>query len=319
MATTSLVCAAHSPLLYCYERAPDGWAELQTAFSERSEAIRAFAPELVIAFTSDHYNGFFLDLMPAFCVGLKAESVNDIGGFPGPLNVPTDEAEALTIYLRGSGFDMAVSQKMKVDHALSQTLKIMLGELDAAPVIPVFINCINKPFVPFKRSRLLGEAIGNYVRALDKRVLLLGSGGLSHNPTRYYPAFGDGDEKVTAYQLTGGKEAPSLTHEEWLQRLNDMHIEGAKMLVNGSRTKADLKLNPEVDEHFLDLAVSGNLIEVDSWVPEILVQKAGIGWMEMHTWIAAIAANAAGGGPEPTVDFYGEMLEIGIAAGVMHA
>ena len=316
---TSLVCSSHSPLMYCYAREPEGWDDLQRVFAERKAAIEAFAPDLVFAFTSDHFNGFFLDLMPSFCVGLSAEAVGDIGGFPGPLDVPEDEARAVVDHLRGHNFDTAVSLDMKVDHAISQTLTVMLGALDRYPVIPIFINCINEPFVAFKRSRQFGECIGRYAREQDKRILFLGSGGMSHNPTRYYPAFGSGEQEVTAYQLTGGKSDASLTKDEWLTRLHEMHIEGAQMLVDGSRTKADLKLNPEVDRAFLDLMVNGQLDVVDDWVPANTVVKAGIGWMEMHTWIAAIAANEAAGGERPTVDFYGEMLEIGIAAGVAHA
>lgn len=316
---TSLVCSSHSPLLYCYAREPERWNELQRVFSERKAAIEAFAPDIVVAFTSDHFNGFFLDMMPAFCVGTRAEAIGDIGGFPGPLNVPEQDARTLIDHLRAAGFDVSVSQDMKVDHAISQTLTIMLGGLDSVPVVPVFINCINEPFVAFGRSRQFGETIGRYVTGLDKRVLFLGSGGLSHNPTRYYPSFGSGGQEVTAYQLSGGKTDESLSKEEWLARLEVMHIEGAQMLVDGSRTKADLKLNEEVDRTFLDLMVQDRLAELDSWEPPDIVAQAGIGWMEMHTWIAAIAANCAAGGRVPVVDFYGEMLELGISAGVAHA
>lgn len=84
---TRLICASHSPLMYCYKKEPAQWRELQSAFKEQVEAIKKFDPELVIAFGSDHFNGFFLRLMPAFCVGLQAEAVGDIGGFPGVLNV----------------------------------------------------------------------------------------------------------------------------------------------------------------------------------------------------------------------------------------
>ncbi|MEM9208803.1 MAG: hypothetical protein AAGA61_06125, partial [Pseudomonadota bacterium] len=124
---------------------------------------------------------------------------------------------------------------------------------------------------------------------------------------------------VTAYQLTGGKSTPSLSKQEWLVRLHDMHIEGAQMLVDGTRTKADLKLNPTVDGEFLQLMVEDRLEAVDDWAPAEIVAQAGIGWMEMHTWVAAAAASRSAGGSRPVVDFYGEMLEIGIAAGVAHA
>ena len=119
---TSLVCASHSPLLYCYAKQPRDWEKLQRAFSARAQAITDFEPELVIAFGSDHFNGFFLKTMPAFCVGLSAEAVGDIGGFAGPLNVPEELSLNCVEYLRANDIDSAVSYKMTVDHAFSQTI-----------------------------------------------------------------------------------------------------------------------------------------------------------------------------------------------------
>jgi 2,3-dihydroxyphenylpropionate 1,2-dioxygenase len=188
---TRLICASHSPLLYCYKKEPEKWEELQSSFKAQSEAIRAFDPELVIAFGSDHFNGFFLKMMPSFCVGFKATAVGDIGGFSGSLDVPEDLAKDLVSDLRKNEIDTSFSYKMTVDHAFSQTIHLMLGGLSARPVIPVFINCINPPFVRFIRSRLLGEAIGRFSTKLGKRVLFLASGGMSHHPKSYYPALGD--------------------------------------------------------------------------------------------------------------------------------
>ena len=91
--STLLICASHSPLLYCFDKAPDDWENLQQAFRDREQAIREFDPELVIAFGGDHFNGFFLKLMPSFCVGLEAQAVGDIGGFEGSLDVPWYESD----------------------------------------------------------------------------------------------------------------------------------------------------------------------------------------------------------------------------------
>lgn len=315
---TRLVCASHSPLMYCYKKEPERWEELQTAFKEQARLIEEFDPELVIAFGSDHFNGFFLKLMPAYCVGLQAEAVDDIGGFPGTLSVPSDLAEQLALSLRAS-MDPAVSRQMAVDHAFSQTITLMLGGLDKRPLIPIFINCINKPFVPFHRSRELGEAVAKYVQELDKRVLFLASGGLSHHPTRYYPAWGEGEKAVAAWQLSGGDHPDSLTREQWLKRLYDMHHEGAEMIAQGTRTAKDMFLNAEADQRFLEVLSGGNFEEFDSWNQDEMVAEAGIGSMEQHTWIAAASAHRACGGQNPRVTHYSVALEIGIAAGVAGA
>ena len=317
--TTSMICASHSPLLYCYAREPDDWDALQAAYRERESAARAFDADLVVAFGADHFNGFFLKLMPSFCIGLKATAVGDIGGFEGKLDVPSDVATALVNHLRSDDLDPAVSTDMTIDHAFSQTIHNMLGGLAAKPVIPVFINAIAEPFVPFRRTRLLGESIGRFVAASGKRVLFLASGGMSHNPRRYYPELGDGTPEITAWQLSGGDDAASLTHRQYLDLLEEMHHEGAEMIVRGERTAADMKLNAEADERFLEVFCDSRLEDFDNWDPHVLVEEAGIGSMELHTWIAAGAAHRAAGGGAPVRDFYSVAPELGIACGVVHA
>jgi len=317
--TTSLICASHSPLLYCHAKPPTDWDALQNAYKERENAAKEFDADLVIAFGADHFNGFFLKLMPSFCVGLHATAVGDIGGFAGPLNVPTSIATEMVNNLRANDIDPAASTDMAIDHGFSQTINNMLGGLDAKPVIPVFINAIAEPYVPFRRTRLMGEAIGKFVAGLDQRVLLLASGGMSHNPRRYYPEIGKGTPEVAAWQRSGGDEAGSLSPKGWIDLLEEMHIEGAKMIVRGERTAKDMKLNQAADERFLEVFCAGRLEEFDTWNPYALVEDSGIGSMELHTWIAAAAAHRAAGGALPNLDFYTVAPELGIAAGIVHA
>ena len=314
-----MICASHSPLLYCYAKEPDDWDGMQNAFAARERAAQEFDADLVIAFGADHFNGFFLKLMPAFCVGLKANAVGDIGGFAGELDVPADIATDLVHHLRNSDIDPAVSTDMTIDHAFSQTINNMLGSLNAKPTIPIFINAIAEPFVPFRRTRLLGEAIGKFAASSGKRVLFLASGGMSHNPRRYYPELGDGTPEVTAWQLSGGDYPESLSPEQWIEMLEHMHHEGAEMIVRGERTAKDMKLNQEADERFLEIFCDNRLEEFDHWDQQELVREAGIGSMELHTWIAAAAAHKAAGGSAPVNDFYSVAMELGIACGIAHA
>ena len=317
--STFLTCASHSPLLHCFAKPPTDWDGWQVAFKARSEAIKAFDPELIIAFGSDHFNGFFLKTMPAFCVGAAAKATGDIGGYEGELDVPEDEAFDLVEHLRHEDIDPAVSYRMTIDHAFSQTIYEMCGSLNAIPVIPVFINCITTPFVPFRRTRLMGESVGRWAAKSGKRVLLLGSGGMSHHPTRYYPGKGEGDADVAAWQLSGGDDPASMSPTQWLERLHVMHLEGAEMIVRGERTAAHMRLNEASDRKFLDVFTQDRLAEFDQWDQYKLVEEGGIGSMELQTWIAAAAAHRAAGGSVPKLDFYTIAPELGIAAGLVHA
>ena len=49
------------------------------------------------------------------------------------------------------------------------------------------------------------------------------------------------------------------------------------------------------------------------------VEQAGIGSVEIYTWIAACAANAAVGGKAPVKDIYAQTVEYGVAFSMVHA
>ena len=98
-----------------------------------------------------------------------------------------------------------------------------------------------------------------------------------------------------------------------------MHIEGAKMITRGERTAEHMRLNADADARFLEVLTSGDLSQYDGWDPTEVVEDAGIGSMELHTWIAATAAHLAAGGESPQTDFYSIAPELGIAAGIAPA
>jgi len=173
---------SHSPLLELSQPPAELASDVENAFTAARAFITDYDPELVVVFGPDHYNGFFYDLMPQFCIGLAATSIGDFGSAPGPLDVPRDIAEGLAQAALDSGIDLAVSLRMEVDHGMVQPLEILFGGLATVPTVPFFINSVAPPFTPIHRVRALGEALGRYLSGLDKRVLLIGSGGLSHEP-----------------------------------------------------------------------------------------------------------------------------------------
>jgi len=220
--------------------------------------------------------------------------------------------------LRQKGIDTAVSFNMRVDHGFSQTMKFVMGALDSYPCLPIFVNSIAPPYIPFHRSRKFGESLAELARESSiGKLLVIATGGMSHNPTRYYPNPAEAEANVGHYQLNGPSEA-GLSHPDWLERLDVMHHEGAKMLVDGRRTRNDIKMNPELDKQFAELLCSGNICELDHWDNESLVAQGGIGFTELHTWVAATALHQALC-PEqkPVFEIYSETLEYGIGFGAI--
>ena len=316
--TSALVCASHSPLMHCFSKAPKEHEEVKALFARRAAEVKAFDPELVFAFGPDHYTSFFRKLAPPFCIGIAAHATADIGGYEGKLNVPEQTALACTQALQNSDIDIAVSYDLGIDHGLSQTIVNVCGALDRYPVIPITFNIMTSPLPPFRRAKAVGDAVGKFAKGLGKRVLFIGSGGLSHNPTVIFPPYGTAEEKITAYQMLGPHEdQPKLT--QWLDHMDSIHREAAVALGSGGITAAECKFNEKLDLEFLDFVTSGHVEKADKWKPAELIEEAGIGSVEIYTWIAACSANAAAGGKTPVKDIYAQTVEYGVALSMVHA
>ena len=173
---------SHSPLLNLPGPAQDLLDDIDGALAQAREFVEGFDPELVVIFAPDHYNGFFYKLMPPFCIGTEAQGVGDYGTHEGPLDVPEATAVACAKAVLSAGVDIAISANMDVDHGTVQPLEKLFGRATAHSVIPIFINSVATPLGPLHRCRTLGTAVGSYLATLNKRVLVMGSGGLSHDP-----------------------------------------------------------------------------------------------------------------------------------------
>lgn len=315
---TMMACASHAPLMYCYARAPAVHDDVDNAFARVQRAVEQFDPELVVIFGPDHYTSLFRQLAPPFTVAAACEAVDDIGGHPGRFNVPADLAVACVQNLAANDLDAAISYDFKVDHGVSQTLHKLTGAIDRYPVIPIIINTMTAPLPPFSRSRRLGTLIGRWARDLGKRTLFLGSGGLSHNPKVIYPDIGTGGPEVTSWQINGPL-GDQMTKQSWFTRLDEIHRVAAVELAAGGITPEDCCFNEQFDRRVIDALESGRFSDLDSWDNAAIIEEAGIGAVEVHTWLAAAVANVEAGGRNPTCDIYAPAIEYGICVGVMHA
>ncbi|BBY96675.1 3-carboxyethylcatechol 2,3-dioxygenase [Mycolicibacterium fallax] len=286
MAQLALCCISHSPLLNLPGPPAELLEDIHAALGRAREFVARFDPELVVAFSPDHYNGFFYRLMPPFCIGTAASGVGDYGSHAGPLNVPAELAMDCAAAVLEAGVDVALSAGMDVDHGTVQPLQELFGGATAVPVIPVFINSVATPLGPIRRARALGTAIGDFLAGLDKRVLVLGSGGLSHDPP--VPTLATAPPAALG-RIVGG--AP-MTAEARAARQRQV-IAAAAEFADGRGPARPL--NPDWDTALLDLLDSGRVDGVDHWTNDWIAAQGGNSAHEVRTWVAAFAALATAG------------------------
>ncbi|GAB7003568.1 3-carboxyethylcatechol 2,3-dioxygenase [Nocardioides sp. AN3] len=284
--TAVAVGLSHSPLIGKNDPAGDVLARVDEAIGQAKQFVRDFDPELVVLYAPDHYNGFFYKEMPPFCLATEAIAVGDFGSQAGPLSVDTAAANAIAQGVLDRGIDLTISARMVVDHGFVQPLEILFDGIDRVPVIPVFINGVATPLGPISRIRALGSAFGEAATLLDKRVLFLGSGGLSHDPP--VPVL-DGAPPRVADALIEGHAPTSEQRERGEQRV----IQAGRDYAAGSA--AMIPINPEWDNHLLDLLQEGKLAELDTWTVEWMGREGGGSAHEVRTWIAAFSSLAATG------------------------
>lgn len=307
----ALLCMSHSPLLEYANPPADVKAAVDSAFDQARAFVADFDPDLIINFGPDHYNGFFYDLMPPFCIGYEAFGTGDYDSYAGKLDVPTSIAEQLAQYVIDQDIDTAISRQMEVDHGAVQPLEIIYhGDVGGKQVIPIFINSVAPPFSKVSRVRRFGTAVGEFFKNSDMKVLFIGSGGLSHDPP--VPQIATATEEQRALLLNGRQATPEARTAR-----QERTIATAEAFARGEADIMDL--NPEWDRAFLEVCKSGDITGFDAYDPKEMNRVAGHSSHEVRTWVAAYSALRACGEYDVTYEFYKPIKEYIAGFGVTTA
>jgi 2,3-dihydroxyphenylpropionate 1,2-dioxygenase len=253
----ALLCTSHGPLMLRDPEHVQG-REFRAAFAQAAEFVKRFDPELVVFFGTEHRRTLH-DIVAPFTVFCTARGYGDFETSDGPYDIPTELSVALLETLSAADIDAAHGEDAKLDHGFGLTMGELFGPNDALPVLPILINCVNPPLPSMKRSRAFGAAVGRFLRTLDKRLLVLASGGLSHSP-------------ITLTRANAG-----LTEAERVYRPPD-YIESAGR-----------QINPGWDTAFLGALRAGDWATLERLAVDE-IESAGVGANEVRTWLAATAA-----------------------------
>lgn len=145
-------------------------------------------PTLAVVVYNDHGLNFFLDKMPAFAIGAAPEYRNaDEGwGLPTLTPFPGDAAFSwhLIETLAAADFDLTTCQEMLVDHGFVVPMQLLWPGAKTWPVrtVPIHVNTVQHPLPSPARCLKFGETLGRAIESWPEaeRVLVLGTGGLSH-------------------------------------------------------------------------------------------------------------------------------------------
>jgi len=144
--------------------------------------------DTAIVVFNDHGLNFFLNNMPTFALGVAPSYPNGDEGWgePRPREFMGDQALSwhLANALVEAEFDIATCGEMVLDHAAITALDLVWPDASSMPrmIIPLVINAIEPPLPSPRRCYKLGQALGDAVRSFanDRNVMIIGSGGLSH-------------------------------------------------------------------------------------------------------------------------------------------
>ena len=164
------------------------WKPFFGAFDKVRDWLKDARPDVVVVAYNDHGLNFFLDKMPTFAVGAAAEYRHADEGWGLPISRSFRGDPALSWHLIESlvanEFDIVSCQEMLVDHAFTVPMSLLWpgGGEWPVKVVPVVVNTVQHPLPSPKRCLRFGQAIGRAIESYpeDARVLVMGTGGLSH-------------------------------------------------------------------------------------------------------------------------------------------
>jgi aromatic ring-opening dioxygenase catalytic subunit (LigB family) len=158
-------------------------AELRRLYGTVAGHLSDMNPDVIIFFTCDHYNIFFVESLPIFSIGVApaARGPSDYRELQQyEIPIASGLARHIQAHAVRSGFDVGMSQEFEFDHPVTVPLHFLTPAMQI-PVIPVFIGGLMPPLPPAWRCHGLGAVIREAVTRLPDgmRVAGIASGSFS--------------------------------------------------------------------------------------------------------------------------------------------
>jgi 2,3-dihydroxyphenylpropionate 1,2-dioxygenase len=275
------VGASHSTLMNTHwdqVQHRDRAERFRDALGQARDAVAAARPDVAVIVGSNHFRGFWLDLVPAFTLGVgEVIGAGEARTPSGPQRTDPGFAQALAQHLVDAGTEVAISARMQIDHGQTHAIQYLLRDLDV-PVVPLVVNVFAAPLPRMDRCAELGRNLAAAVAAQldDRRVVVIASGGLSHRlpwPADWRDPHGADEEFLV---------------EAWLNGRGDWErYDGRRREII---TAARPVIHPEFDQEFLAELERGGLERYARLSSDEIEEAAGNGGQELRTWLTMAAA-----------------------------
>lgn len=220
-------CVPHNPVMFFN---PEGPSEAQRkvvydAYDRASARIKELRADTALIIGCDHYILYGTECLPRYVIS-TGEIDGPVDQLPGLKRAPIASHKELGLHIctEGfkSGFDWTVGRAMAVDHSVGIPHHFLVKPNPGMKTVAVMLACGVDPYLPMRRAWDLGEHIAEAVASFpgDERVVVIGSGGISHHvgDERMGEVNADFDQKVLDYVARGDKEGMlGLTDDEILR------------------------------------------------------------------------------------------------------
>jgi 2,3-dihydroxyphenylpropionate 1,2-dioxygenase len=257
-----------------------GVQDYRRALDTARDIVQDARADVVIVVGSNHFRGMFLDLMPAFTIGVaECDGTGEAQTPKGALPVDEDLAREIAWSMTEREFDIAFSLRLTVDHGITHSLQYLVPDLDI-PIVPIVVNSFAPPLPTLQRCVAFGHALGEIVAndGLSKRVVVIASGGLSHHLPwpKWFESLNETDRFLVEAFLEGRSE-----WERYEERRRSITRAG------------EPRISPDFDRAFLEEMREGRLDDVARYSSEDVERLAGNGGQEIRSWVIAAAALGA--------------------------
>ena len=160
--------------------------EFYAAFERMRVAMMDAGTEALVVVGAEHFANFFMNNMPAYCVGMgdyyegPIEDPEWLGIQPMRAPGNPDLSRRVIKSLLGD-IDVAYAEEWKFDHGIIVPLNFLTPDYDL-DIIPVNINCQGPPLTPLHRAYEFGRALRRACDAQPEKIAVVGTGGISHWP-----------------------------------------------------------------------------------------------------------------------------------------